>query len=108
MHSENSSNSEAKQEIRFAIAMSGGVSLAVWMGGVAREINLLQQASNLRQRQDDAAAGPGWDEKCRELYGKLLELLIGEQALNFLAEFRGYDFIRIQSENPILRGFLRG
>jgi patatin-related protein len=55
--------------------MSGGVSLAVWMGGVARELNLLQQASNLRQRQDDAAAGPGWDEKCRELYGKLLELL---------------------------------
>ena len=55
--------------------MSGGVSLAVWMGGVARELNLLQQASNLRQRQDDAAAGPGWDEKCRELYRKLLELL---------------------------------
>ena len=28
MHSENSSNSEAGQEIRFAVAMSGGVSLA--------------------------------------------------------------------------------
>ena len=33
------------QDVRFAVAMSGGVSLAVWMGGVAREINLLQQAS---------------------------------------------------------------
>ena len=75
MHSKNSPNSETGQEIRFAVAMSGGVSLAVWMGGVARELNLLQQASNLRQRQDDAAAGPGWDEKCRELYRKLLELL---------------------------------
>src|SRR5258707_410112 len=66
--------------------MSGGVSLAVWMGGVAREINLLQQASNLRQRQNSAANAdgsqparaapvPGWDDKCRELYGKLLTLL---------------------------------
>src|SRR5262249_7808962 len=75
MNSANSPNSETGQEIRFAVAMSGGVSLAVWMGGVARELNLLQQASNLRQRQDDAAADPGGDEKCRELYGKLLELL---------------------------------
>ena len=61
--------------------MSGGVSLAVWMGGVAREMNLLQQASNLRQPQngaasaDGAAPAPDWDEKCRELYGKLLALL---------------------------------
>ena len=37
------------QDVRIAVAMSGGVSLAVWMGGVAREVNLLQQASNLRQ-----------------------------------------------------------
>jgi patatin-related protein len=55
--------------------MSGGVSLAVWMGGVAREINLLQQASNLRQRHDDASPGPDPDEKCRELYRRLLTLL---------------------------------
>ncbi len=38
------------QDVRFAVAMSGGVSLAVWMGGVAREINLLQQASRSLQR----------------------------------------------------------
>lgn len=31
----------ATQKLRLAVAMSGGVSLAVWMGGVAREINLL-------------------------------------------------------------------
>jgi patatin-related protein len=66
--------------------MSGGVSLAVWMGGVAREINLLQQASNLRQPQNRAADADGgrpdgaapahdWDDKCRELYRKLLTLL---------------------------------
>ena len=60
--------------------MSGGVSLAVWMGGVAREINLLQQASNLRQprsaeRTGRCRPGPDWDDKCRELYRKLLTLL---------------------------------
>jgi Protein of unknown function (DUF3376)/Patatin-like phospholipase len=81
VHSENSSNSEAEQEIRFAVAMSGGVSLAVWMGGVAREINLLQQASNLRESQnspasaDGAASARDWDEECRQLYRQLLTLL---------------------------------
>ena len=49
--------SDTTQDIRFAVAMSGGVSLAVWMGGVAREVNLLQQASNVRQHE--SAAGPG-------------------------------------------------
>ena len=90
------------QEVRFAVAMSGGVSLAVWMGGVAREMNLLQEASNYRQRGNvpvsadrsgsgsanadadvcDAADGrPGggqavdFDARCRGLYWGLLRLL---------------------------------
>src|ERR1035438_3033903 len=49
--------SDTTQDVRFAVAMSGGVSLAVWMGGVAREVNLLQQASNVRQHE--CAADPG-------------------------------------------------
>lgn len=36
---------EDRQEIRIAVTMTGGVSLAIWMGGVARELNLLSQAS---------------------------------------------------------------
>jgi patatin-related protein len=90
------------QEVRFAVAMSGGVSLAVWMGGVAREMNLLQEASNLRQPANvpvraqqpgsgsagagadtrpasDGRAGaggtPDWDDRCRDLYLSLLKLL---------------------------------
>jgi len=55
--------------------MSGGVSLAVWMGGVARELNLLQQASNLRQSGSTSIGADGWDVKCRELYLRLLKLL---------------------------------
>ena len=38
------------QEVRLATTMTGGVSLAVWMGGVAREIDLLMQASKTRRR----------------------------------------------------------
>ena len=40
---------ELTQELRFATTMTGGVSLAIWMGGVAREINLLSQASQWRR-----------------------------------------------------------
>ena len=40
---------EETLEVRMATTMTGGVSLAVWMGGVAREIDLLRQASNLRR-----------------------------------------------------------
>jgi patatin-related protein len=45
------------QDLRLAVTMSGGVSLAVWMGGIAREINLLQQASNSRVNEDSGASG---------------------------------------------------
>jgi patatin-related protein len=60
------------QELRLAITMSGGVSLAVWMGGVARELNLLTEASSGRP----AAPGeqPG-DTAVRGLYRKLLDLM---------------------------------
>src|ERR1035438_8527735 len=89
--------SDTTQDVRFAVAMSGGVSLAVWMGGVAREVNLLQQASNVRQHEsaadpgvrtrtpgtgpDAPGTGPGsvadtdWDGRCRDLYLRLLRCL---------------------------------
>ena len=78
MNSLNSPIPETGQEVRFAVAMSGGVSLAVWMGGVAREMNLLQQASNLRRPQQARRCRPRTpdrDDQCRELYRGLLKLL---------------------------------
>ena len=84
------------QDVRFAVAMSGGVSLAVWMGGVAREVNLLQQASRSPRRdpgpadpgpgRDEQAARPspggpgsttpgGWDALVRDRYRRLLDCL---------------------------------
>ena len=74
MNSANSPISGTGQEVRFAVAMSGGVSLAVWMGGVARELNLLQQASNLRQAQQ-VPSGADPDDECRQRYLNLLNLL---------------------------------
>ncbi len=73
----------ATQKLRLAVTMSGGVSLAVWMGGVAREINLLTQASDLRRRGPDevavpALAGPSAGDlalRVRDLYGQLLDLV---------------------------------
>src|SRR5260370_19148839 len=67
MNSPSSSIPETGQEVRFAVAMSGGVSLAVWMGGVAREMNLLQQASNLRQAQQEPGSAD-LDDRCRHLH----------------------------------------
>ncbi len=40
---------ELTQELRLATTMTGGVSLSIWMAGVAREINLLAQASQWRR-----------------------------------------------------------
>ncbi|NUK16856.1 patatin-like protein [Streptomyces lunaelactis] len=67
------------QEIRIATAMTGGVSLAIWMGGVARELNLMQQAAWRRHHGQPAAPPPqattGTDANVRDLYVRLLDLL---------------------------------
>ena len=60
------------QAIRIATTMTGGVSLAVWMGGVACELSLLGQASNLRRRADPVTL-PASDP--RRGYLDLLNLL---------------------------------
>lgn len=62
----------AKAEVRVAAAFTGGVSLAVWMGGVAREMNLLAGAS---RPEEFAAPTAAADRLVREKYGRLLDLL---------------------------------
>ena len=76
----------ATQEIRFALAFTGGVSLAVWMGGVARELNLLVQASERRRtvgRPEDATTPD--DNAVRRFYRRLLDLVDAEVAIDVLA-----------------------
>ena len=81
----------AVQEVRFAVTMVGGVSLAIWMGGVAREISHVVQASRTSNgvpgssgngaaptpasNGADAALESDQAEAIRECYGELLDLL---------------------------------
>jgi patatin-related protein len=65
------------QDLRVAVAMTGGVSLAVWIGGVVRELNLLQQAGWLRAAdgRDDQGGTAGSDEPGLTRYLRLISLL---------------------------------
>ena len=49
-----------EEEFRLALVLNGGVSLAVWMGGVALEIQRMTQSSGVRTRPSDLdpAYGP--------------------------------------------------
>ena len=62
------------QEVRLAVTMVGGVSLAIWMGGVAREISHVVQASRKSSGIDPAQEGDQ-AEAIRACYGELLDLL---------------------------------
>jgi patatin-related protein len=69
---------ELTQELRLATTMTGGVSLAIWMAGVAREINLLAQASQWRRRGGSFPADtqlPKESAACLRLYAELIDLL---------------------------------
>jgi patatin-related protein len=61
-------------ELRLAVTFTGGVSLAVWMGGMAREMNLLLAASRIR-RGESVADTTAQGRRVREGYGALLDLL---------------------------------
>lgn len=66
-----------------AVVLTGGVSLAIWMGGVCREIDLLNQASD-----PDGAPPAGRSESDRqvcELYRRLLDLLDVRVSLDVLS-----------------------
>ena len=61
--------------------MTGGVSLAIWMGGLPREINLLAQASTWHDHLTSEKALPEIgeadrpDNAVRALYLRLIDLL---------------------------------
>lgn len=61
-------------ELRLAVTFTGGVSLAVWMGGMAREMNLLLAASRIR-RGESVADTTEQGRRVRAGYGALLDLL---------------------------------
>jgi patatin-related protein len=66
------------QELRLATTMTGGVSLAVWMAGVTREINLLAQASQWRRAGGTFPTGSRLSTHSAaslKLYAELIDLL---------------------------------
>jgi patatin-related protein len=69
---------ELTQEVRLATTMTGGVSLAVWMAGVTREINLLAQASQWRRTGGaipDSSQLSENEKASLKLYRALIDLL---------------------------------
>jgi predicted acylesterase/phospholipase RssA len=62
----------AKTDVRLALVMNGGISLAVWMGGVTHELDLLRRASSsLRDGIALDAVDDPWapaDERERSVY----------------------------------------
>ncbi len=69
---------ELTQELRLATTMTGGVSLAIWMAGVAREINLLAQASQWRREGGPFPADSRLSKESTaslRLYASLIDLL---------------------------------
>ncbi|GIH20264.1 patatin-like protein [Rugosimonospora africana] len=75
--------SPTTQELRLAVVLTGGVSLAIWMGGVCREIDLLNQASDPDARATDGRTGS--DRRVCQLYRRLLDLLDVRVSLDVLS-----------------------
>ena len=62
---------EDREELRLAVVMSGGSSLAVWMGGVTNEINRLR----LARPAAPPGTSPTGTEAASGVYGEVLDLL---------------------------------
>ncbi|HEY3766936.1 MAG TPA: patatin-like protein [Gaiellales bacterium] len=68
----------ARREIRLALVLNGGVSLAVWMGGVTHEID------HLRRARAPIQPAPA-ESAVVELYGKLLDALGADLRVDVIA-----------------------
>src|SRR5579863_7538549 len=65
-----------RQEIRLAVVMTGGVSLCIWMGGIARELNLLLHSGNKASKLAKQVQG---------YYQRLLDLLSADVSVDVLS-----------------------
>jgi predicted acylesterase/phospholipase RssA len=72
-------------ELRLAVAFTGGVSLAVWMGGMAREMNLLLAASRAERAEQVKPPGSAESQRVRDGYQRLLRLLNMDCTLDILS-----------------------
>ncbi|MEU1409731.1 patatin-like protein [Streptomyces sp. NPDC005728] len=71
---------EVVEETRLALVLNGGVSLAVWMGGVTHELDLLRRASRSlpsgvpdpNVKEEDQAAFKLWQDVLREAHTRVV------------------------------------
>ncbi|WP_250035278.1 DUF3376 domain-containing protein [Paractinoplanes maris] len=106
---------ESAAELRFALVLNGGVSLAVWMGGVTHELDLLRRAAGAT---DDEISGvreadrPLW-RRWRTAAGNrrvVIDVIAGSSAggingaLLATAIARGTGLDPATSAEPALRG----
>lgn len=64
---------EQRKQVRLALVVEGGVSLAVWMSGVVHEVDLLRRAGAPPDQREPVPDGPDgealqrWRDLCDEL-----------------------------------------
>jgi predicted acylesterase/phospholipase RssA len=80
----NGQRAAPRPQLRLAAAFTGGVSLAVWMGGMAREMNLLLAASRMNRGEEvPGTSEPG--QRVRAGYAALLDLLGTDVSIDVLS-----------------------
>ncbi len=78
-------SSPPSAELRLAVVFTGGVSLAVWMGGMAREMNLLLAASKTRRKAADLKTREGSRAEVVKRYAALLNILDMDCSIDVLS-----------------------
>ncbi|MEG3628741.1 patatin-like protein [Streptomyces poriticola] len=102
---------EVVEETRLALVLNGGVSLAVWMGGVTHELDLLRRASRSlhsgvaeRVKEEDRACFALWQRVIREAHTRVVvDVVAGTSAGGLNGSFLAAAIGR-GTELPDLRG----
>jgi len=80
------------RQLRLALVFNGGVSLAVWMGGVAKEIDRFRCAGHRAQQTMDADPSLAYYERLLRILRTdvVTDVMAGTSAGGINAAFLGY------------------
>jgi predicted acylesterase/phospholipase RssA len=82
-------------ELRLALAMRGGVSLAVWMGGACAETDAVRRSTPAEDQPLAEGSGGGLDASARDFWGRVVNLA-------------GYNAVRIDVLSGTSAGGING
>lgn len=97
---------ETKKEIRFAVVMYGGGSLAIYINGIAQELLKMVRATTLGKDdfiQAKSQAQPGDKALTEEIYRKVAHLAADEQLLEDIVEISRAGKAANRAEDDIKR-----